>query len=77
MNRQDLVPVVIDALKDAGGSARLKDIAKFVWDHHENRLRRSGDFFYSWQYKLRWAGDSLVRSGKILKGPPVGTWHLK
>jgi hypothetical protein len=54
----------------------MRDIARYIWDNFEDDLRKSGEFFYVWQYDLRWAGDALVRSGKIRKGPPPGTWHL-
>jgi hypothetical protein len=76
LDRQSLVPIVIEALKGGGGSARMRDIARFIWENHERELRASGEFFFVWQYDLRWAGDTLVRQKKIKKGPPNGTWHL-
>ena len=49
--------------------------AKFVWDNYEKDLRASGDFFYTWQYDLRWAGDGLVKEGKLDKTSHRGTWE--
>lgn len=76
MNRASLPPIIVDALVAAGGFARMRDIAKYIWENYEQELRASGEFFYIWQYDLRWAGDLLVRSGRIKKGPPNGVWHL-
>lgn len=76
LDRSGLLPIIVAALKSSEGTARMRDIAKYIWDHHEKELRQSGEFFYVWQYDLRWAGDALVRQRVIRKGPPAGTWHL-
>lgn len=55
----------------------MRDIAKFIWENYRTELENSGEFFYVWQYDLRWAGDALVKQRKIKKGPPAGTWHLR
>lgn len=76
LKRQSLLPIILEALGESGGSARMRDIAKYIWDNHQAELKQSGEFFYVWQYDLRWAGDALVRQRKIKKGPPQGVWHL-
>jgi hypothetical protein len=70
---------VLDALKAAGGSARLVDVCKHIWNSHETDLRRSGDRFYTWQYDVRWAAYELRRRGVIrpVDQSPRGVWELR
>ncbi|WP_206054801.1 hypothetical protein [Nitrosococcus wardiae] len=63
--KEDLPDWVEAALKHQGGSARLVDIAKYIWEHHESELRVSGDLFYKRQYDMRWAANQLRRTGKM------------
>jgi hypothetical protein len=49
VTRDKLKIWVLDALTSQGGTARVPDIAKYIWDHHEAELRKSGDLFYTWQ----------------------------
>lgn len=74
--RDDLIPIVYDALKSLGGSGKIKDVAKYIWVHHEAKLRASGDDFYIWQYEMRWAAQKLVGDGKLTKTSPRGVWRL-
>ena len=76
LDRTALVPLILEALKANGGSARIHEVGKYIWDNREVDLRKSGNFFYKWQYELRWASDQLAHAGKISKGPPRGLWHL-
>lgn len=46
LTRQGLEPLVLEAIRNQGGSAPLREINKFVWAHYEADLRASGDFFY-------------------------------
>ena len=75
--RNDLKTWILDALKDLGGSARVAEIAKHIWDHHEPALRQSGDLFYTWQYAMRWAGQVLQKEGKLTKNGPGRSWLLR
>jgi hypothetical protein len=34
-------------LESLGGSGRIVDVAKFIWKHKENELKKSGDMFYT------------------------------
>ena len=63
MTKNDLCQLVVKALQANGGSARIVAICKYVWEHHENDLRRSGDLFFTWQYDIRWAGQKLRDQG--------------
>lgn len=76
LNRDGLKPLVVEALRSFDGSARMRDVAKFIWDNYRDELESAGEFLYVWQYDLRWAGDALVKEGKLRKGPPSGTWFL-
>ena len=40
--KHDLGRWIVDALRDEGGAARLVDICRHVWVHHEQELRQSG-----------------------------------
>lgn len=67
---------VLSALDDLGGTGRVVDVAKHIWDHHEEDLKRAGDLFYTWQYAMRWAGQELQHEGKLSKGGKNRTWSL-
>jgi len=70
------MPLILEAIQANGGSAQIHEIGKYIWENYRTDLQRSGNFFYKWQYELRWASDQLVDQNKIKKGPPRGTWHL-
>jgi len=74
--RSDLIPWIVDALKANGGRTYYLEIAKHIWANHKSEIERSGDFFYKWQYEMRWAGDTLVRQRKMKKHGPSGIWEL-
>lgn len=63
MTREDLQAVVLEAVKELGGSAPLIEVAKYVWNTREADLRASGDLFYTWQYDMRWAAQKLRDAG--------------
>ncbi|GAB1478587.1 hypothetical protein MASR2M74_11340 [Paracoccaceae bacterium] len=65
INRADFPEIVLSALKGLGGEATLVEVAKAIWAMHEAELRGSGDIFYTWQYDMRWAGQSLRDQGRL------------
>ena len=69
---------VIEALEDLGGSARLVDVSRKIWERHEQDLRDSGELFFKWQYDVRWAANQLRTSGtlKSVKASKRGLWEL-
>lgn len=65
--RGDLEPWVVDALKHHAGKANVTAIAKHVWDKHEGDIRAKGNALYTWQYDMRWAGQTLKQRGVLVK----------
>jgi len=76
VTRDDLKPWIIDALKFSSGKAGVVEIAKHIWRNHRTELEESGDFFFKWQYEMRWAGQQLSKEGKIAKVRSTGVWEL-
>lgn len=76
--REDLQNWVLDALRALGGSSNIVHVAKYLWEHHENDLRDSGDMFFTWQYDMRWACTKL-RERKLVQpaeDSERGEWKL-
>ena len=78
LRREDMKPWVIEALKSMGGRGWPKDVAKYIWDHYEPELKKSGHMLYTWQYDVRWAAQSLRKSGalKPVHGRTDLPWEL-
>jgi hypothetical protein len=74
--RADLVPWIVDGLIANGGRIHFVEIAKHIWTNHRREIEGSGDFFFKWQYEMRWAGNQLVRAKKIKKLGHSGIWEL-
>ncbi len=77
--RQDLMDWVVDALRDNGGQASIVEIARHMWNHREDELRRSGNLFFTWQYDMRWAALKLRASDTLRSADatPRGVWALQ
>lgn len=74
--KNNLMDWVVEALVKLGGSAPLVEVCKQVWGD----LARSGDLFYTWQYDIRWAAQSLRDSGVLEPSPGRGStrpWRLR
>jgi hypothetical protein len=78
VDRDDLKPWIVEALKELGGSATLLNVVKKVCEKHQKELRNSGDLFFTWQYDIRWTATSLARKKKMkaVKNSPSGVWEL-
>lgn len=76
--KESLPDWVLVALRHNGGSARIIDVSKYIWEHYESDLRASGELFYKWQYDIRWAAYQLRRTGKMKAADvsPTGVWEL-
>ena len=76
--KSDLKKWVMESLGSRGGAAHHIQVAKDVWERHEDELRASGDLFYTWQYDLRWAAQRLRDSAALLpdEETPRGVWSL-
>lgn len=78
MRTYQLLGFVEEALRAHRGRARIVEVAKYIWCHHEADLRAAGDEFYTWQYDMRWAATHLRQTGKMLPAneSPQGVWEL-
>jgi hypothetical protein len=78
-SKADLRDWVLVAVKSAGGKAKIVEVSKHIWDHHEADLRASGDLFYTWQYDMRWAAQELRRTGVFASIPSSENrlWQVK
>jgi hypothetical protein len=56
---------VLQAIKAKGGTATIIEIAKHIWANHESELHASDEMFYTWQYRMRWAGEQLAKAKKL------------
>ena len=63
--REHLKDWVREALGKLGGEATINDVARQIWLDHETDLKNSGEYFYSWQYDMRWAAQRLRDKGKL------------
>jgi|LauGreSuBDMM15SN_2_FD.fasta_scaffold08446_3 hypothetical protein len=73
--RSDLKKWVFEALQILGPTS-VPNIAKHIWDNHQNELKASGDLFYTWQYAMRWEGQKLQLEGKLRKNGKGRIWEL-
>lgn len=78
MNRTTLVEWIFEALKDLDGRAEIVDVSKHIWQHHQKEIEASGDFFFRWQYDMRWAVQILRKNGRVKTGKNShrGIWEL-
>jgi hypothetical protein len=70
------MPWVVEALRAKGGRATVVDLAKHIWQTHQEELRRAGDLFYTWQYDIRWAATKLRHRGKLKTTDRGQPWEL-
>jgi hypothetical protein len=78
MDRDDLVPIVEQAIRSRGGAATILEVAQYIWEHHESDLKAAGPLFYKWQYDMRWAALKLRKMGKLSPTSKAdnGVWRL-
>ncbi len=76
--KHDLQDWIVESLRRRGGEAHHIQVARDVWERHEDELRRSGDLFYTWQYELRWAAKKLRDRGVLVPDDQTrrGVWSL-
>lgn len=74
--RSKLKDWVLEALQALGGRAQIVPICRHIWETHEADLRAAGDFFYIWQYEMRWAGQKLQQEGRLRKHRSERDWQL-
>ena len=78
MTKAELPLVVLKSLNALGGRGCVVEVSKYIWDHYEGDLRKSGDLFYTWQYDVRWAAQRLRKEGKLRYNQDNGrsVWEL-
>lgn len=74
--KYDLQPWVEEALRALGGSGTVVEVARLIWQRHEADLRSSGDLFYTWQYDMRWAAQTLRDTGRARLSAGRRRWEL-
>jgi len=74
--RHELKLWVEEALRRYGGQAKLLDVAKDIWKHHEAGLLAAGELFFTWHYDMRWAATSLRKDGVVEESGTRGIWKL-
>jgi len=76
--KESLRKWVLEALSELGGPATVIDVARHVWAHHEDDLHDSGDLFFTWQYDIRWAAQTLRNDGQLkpVKRGAASSWEL-
>jgi len=74
--KEKLLDWVIDALKSNYGEASVLDVSKHIWERHNYDLENSGNFFYTWQYDVRWAGVELRKKGILKPADEKKLWVL-
>lgn len=67
--REDLKSWVLEAIIAHRGEASVLEVAKHIWMNHRDDLQASGDMFYTWQYDMRWAAQTLRRERKLGLSP--------
>ncbi|TQR41155.1 hypothetical protein [Paenibacillus popilliae] len=78
LTKQDLGSLIVNCLKQNNGKATIIEVSKYIWENYEDKLRSSGNLFYTWQYDYRWQATELRKQG-ILKDStisPSGVWEL-
>jgi hypothetical protein len=69
---------IIEALEYYGGTAKMVRVSQWIWENRRDDLEDRGDFFFRWQYELRWAATSLRQEGILLPAnhSERGIWVL-
>ena len=77
-SKSDLRTWVMEAVTVLGGSGSVVDVCREVWEAHERDLRDAGDIFFTWQYDIRWAAQTLRDEGLLMNSAdaPRGVWAL-
>lgn len=76
MKRDDFKLLILAALKEYKGQAKIHQVCEHVWTHNSSQIMESKQVLYTWQYDIRWAANKLRRENKIVS-EPRGYWKLK
>jgi hypothetical protein len=73
--RADLEQWTLDALNRLGGSGKIVPIAREIWESHQTDIAKYPNGMFTWQYDMRWAGQSLAKKGRLSQ--TKGVWSLR
>lgn len=87
MTRKDLPDILYQLIKELGESATMMTIFRKFWKDHKSELNENDDFFYTWNYDIRWAATKLRKEGRMknasrqenthgLNASPNGVWEI-
>lgn len=78
VDKAELKDWVVEALQAHNGEAHHIQVAKYVWENYESRLKESGNRLFTWQYDLRWAAQDLRNTGVCKPDSETrrGVWAL-
>ncbi len=65
LTRDDLMNIVVEALRANGGRADVVAVSRYIWQKYEEQLRESENLLYTWQYDVRWAAHKLRGTGVL------------
>ena len=77
-DRRDLCGWIVEALKALNGSAKIKSVCEYIWEHHSQELISSGNLHFTWQDDIYWAATQLRAKGilKKIKETTKTVWAL-
>jgi hypothetical protein len=71
-----MIPWVFAALKAHGGSAKLIDVADFIWTNYKREIEANRKLLLTWQYEMRWAATELRKRGLLHDNKTNEPWKL-
>jgi len=76
--RRDLCDWIAQALGALNGSAQIKKVCAYIWEHHGEEIRESGNFHFTWQEDIYWAATQLRAKGVLKKAKDTSksVWAL-
>ncbi len=76
--RVDLCGWIVDALKELGGTAKIKQVCEHIWDNHDKEIIDSGNFHFTWHEDVYWAATQLRAKGTLKKAGDTSksVWSL-
>ena len=78
MRRDDLPDLLYRNLDELGGEATVVEAAAWFWSRYDKELRNSGHLFYTWEFDLKKAAESLRRDHRMVEAfdCPENVWEL-
>ena len=76
--RRDLCGWIVEALTALNGSAKIPQVCKYIWEHHQQEIRTSGNLHFTWEEDVYWAATQLRAKGilKKAKATSKSVWEF-